>query len=245
MIASLGGDLVAVVAAVPEELAPLADALEAGSQLALGRARQPASRGTLAGREVILCASGLGKVNAARTLACLLESQPVGAVLVTGVGGAYPGSRLRPGEVALASEEILADEGVDTPDGFRDVRTIGIPLLPGLAGNRIPLDPDLVERARQALGARGGEVRVGPFATVSTCSGTDLGAARLYERWGALVESMEGAALALVAAHYQVPLVEIRAVSNTCGDRDRGSWDLAGAVRAAEAAARRVLEVLP
>jgi futalosine hydrolase len=36
---------------------------------------------------------------------------------------------------------------------------------------------------------------------------------------------MEGAAIALACAHAGVPWVQLRAVSNLTGDRDRAGWD--------------------
>jgi len=235
---------IAIMAAVLDELAPLAAALAGGSSVAIGRAGQPAWTGALDGRPVVLCASGLGKSNAAHALTALLEAQPVGGVLAVGVGGAYPGAGLSLRDLALASEEIFADEGVETPAGFAGCELIGLALADGVSGNRLPLEAALVARAAAALRERALAVSVGPFATVSTGSGTDLSAARQRERWQALVESMEGAALAQVARRYQLPFLELRAVSNPCGDRDRSRWDLGGAIDAACAAARIVLRVM-
>lgn len=53
-------------------------------------------------------------------------------------------------------------------------------------------------------------------------------------RWGAQVESMEGAAFARVALAYGIPAAELRAVSNPAGVRDKGAWKVAKAVRALE-----------
>lgn len=63
----------------------------------------------------------------------------------------------------------------------------------------------------------------------------------LAERFGALVESMEGAAAAHICALYGIPFLEIRGVSNLVEDRNRESWriDLG-----AEVAGRATLAVL-
>jgi nucleoside phosphorylase len=75
----------------------------------------------------------------------------------------------------------------------------------------------------------------------------DLDAARLRERTGALVESMEGAAIAAMALRYGVPMLELRAVSNLTQDRDLRQWDLEGAIAAAARAATALVAagVLP
>ena len=70
----------------------------------------------------------------------------------------------------------------------------------------------------------------GPVATVSTCSGTDSLAAAVQTRTGAVVEAMEGAAVALVARRLDIPCGELRVVSNTTGDRPNQQWDIRGAL---------------
>jgi len=234
---------VVIAAAVESELSALVAVLAGGQSVRVGRALS-AYAGTLDGCATLLLATGMGKVLAAASLAAVLERETAAGVLSVGVGGAYPGTDLAVGALALASEEILADDGVEQPGGFAGCEAIGIPLVAGLPGNRIPLDERLVARARAQLLERGLAVAVGPFATVSTCSGTDARAARQRERWGALVESMEGAALAAVARRYRTPFLELRAISNPCGDRDLAKWDLARAAAAAQAGARALLGVL-
>jgi futalosine hydrolase len=71
--------------------------------------------------------------------------------------------------------------------------------------------------------------RTGVIATVSTCSGTDARAAAIAQRTGAIAEAMEGAAVALAALRIGgpgFPVLEVRAISNTTGDRPRQRWDL-------------------
>ena len=85
-------------------------------------------------------------------------------------------------------------------------------------------------------------VASGPCVTLSQVTGVAEESAALQRRWQALAESMEGAAAAHVCALYQVPFIEVRAVSNLVGDRERGRWDLQGASeRAAQAAAALAL----
>jgi futalosine hydrolase len=51
-----------------------------------------------------------------------------------------------------------------------------------------------------------------------------------YKKQGAKLESMEGAALHYVALMEKVPFLQIRAVSNMIGDRDKNKWDMKGAL---------------
>jgi futalosine hydrolase len=70
----------------------------------------------------------------------------------------------------------------------------------------------------------------GVIATVSTCSGRDDLARAVATRTGAAAEAMEGAAVALAARRMNVRYGEVRAVSNTTGDRDRQRWAIGPAL---------------
>lgn len=231
----------ALLCAVYREAEPLLGFLSPVLAAEIGHKR--AYRGTLDGLGVIVLPTGMGKANAAQALAALLENTAVRGVLGCGVAGAYPGSGLEVGDVALASEAIYGDEGVETPAGWIDTEAIGIPLLERHGEqryNRIPLDAERVERAAGALEAAGIAARVGPFVTVSRCSGTDALGREQAARWRGICETMEGAAWAHVAALYGAPFLELRGVSNQVGDRDPAGWRIDGAAEAAASAARVV-----
>jgi futalosine hydrolase len=234
----------ALVAAVEMELVPLRSTLRAAQPLTVGR--KPAAGGLLDGVPVILLPAGMGKTNAAHALTALLERGSVRGVLNLGVAGAYPGSGLGVGGVGLASAEFYGDEGVETPQGWISTEGIGIPLLQAGEArwfNHFPFNADLVARAGARLAAAGFTVSTGPFVTVSCCSGTTRRGTEIAERFGAICESMEGAALAHVATLYEVPFLEVRGISNAVEDRDIARWRLKDAVASACGAARALLPV--
>lgn len=231
----------ALICSVPFECTLLRGWLAGSAETVVGR--KTAWSGTLDGAPVLVLPAGMGKTNAAQALTALLETHSIRGVIGFGVGGAYAGSGLAPGDVALASVCIYGDEGVEAPGGWISTERIGIPLLERGGArifNEIALDPALVERARAALESAEIAVRVGPFVTVSACSGTSARGEELARRFGALCEGMEGAALAHVASLYEVPFLELRAVSNAVEDRDLSRWRLAEAAEAAQRAVRAV-----
>lgn len=235
------GPPLALVCAVAFEAAVLRAALGNAVETEVGR--RPATRGVLDGAPVVLLPAGMGKVNVAQAVTALLEREAVAGVIGFGIGGAYPGAGLAVGDVALASAAAYGDEGVDAPGGWISTEGIGIPLLQRGETrffNEFPLDAARVERARAALADAGIAVRVGPFVTVSACSGTTARGEELARRFGALCEGMEGAALAHVCALYDVPCLELRAVSNAVEDRDLSRWRVRDAALAAQQAVRVV-----
>jgi futalosine hydrolase len=205
--------------------------------------------GTIADQQVILCVGGMGKVNAAHAATLMLVEFAPEALIVFGVGGAYPSSGAAIGDVALAHEEIAGDEGVLTHEGFKDTEYIGIPLLKTASSviyNAYPAPEALLKRALNSLTVsavpEGSKVHCGPFVTLSTCTGTAQRAKELEDRHQGLCENMEGAAIAHVAGLHTIPWLEVRGISNIVEDRDLRKWDIPRAAEAAQKAVTRILK---
>lgn len=227
-----------LVCSVELEAAPLRSLLDRPEP---GRAgRKPLVRGWLDSTPVRLLTAGMGKTNAAQALTAAIEAGGVAGVIGFGVGGAYAGSGLDVGGLALAGVEVYGDEGVAAPQGWVSTEGIGIPLheQDGVRRfNEFGLDAARVRAAGERLRAEGMPAVAGPFVTVSCCSGTARRGAELAERFGAVCESMEGAAYAHVAAVYELPFLEVRGISNHVEDRDTSRWRLTDAARAGARAA--------
>lgn len=169
--------------------------------------------------------TGVGPVNAAHAVTLEIARQRPDMIVVCGVGGAYPGSGLHPGDVACADMECYGDLGAATPSGFLDMKALGFPVVasPVPLYNDLPMQVWPVERRAK-------------FITVSTCTGTDAAARALEARTGGAVENMEGAAVAHVAHLHGIPVGEVRGISNMVTDRDTGRWRLNDAAVAAQEA---------
>ncbi len=228
-----------LICAVELEARPLIARIQRLENFIVGR--RSAYRGLLADREVVVIPGGMGKTNAAQSLTAVLERHPAAGVVGFGVGGAYLGAGLQPGEVALATAQYYGDEGVAAPEGWMSCEGIGIALLDAGGAryfNRFPVDDAGVLQVMEVLSS----AMAGPFVTVSTCSGTARRGTELAERFAAICETMEGAAFAHVAALYGLPYLEVRGISNLVEDRDRSRWRLEEAAEAAASAVASVLE---
>lgn len=237
----IGGGHIVAICSVELELRPFLGRM-AGPRPVPG-SRLPLWTGRIGEAEVVAVAGGMGKTNAAHALTVLLESGGCTGVVGFGVAGAFLTTGLEPGAIAIATEEIYGDEGVSTPTGWLSCEGVGIPLhsRPGADFfNRFPVDGRKLPGVVEAVRSEGSVVATGPFVTVSCCSGTTERGQELAERFGAICESMEGAAYAHVAAIYGTPYIEIRGISNRVEDRDLSAWrltDAAGATARAVAAA--------
>jgi futalosine hydrolase len=180
-----------------------------------------------------LVVSGVGKSNAAGAAARGLDPMRHACVLNFGIAGALlSADHTTPiGTLVLASRSVLADEGMRTPDadGFRSLAQMGFAPInatgPGSGdGMGVDADPALLDALRTR------DATIGPIATVSTCSACDALAEEIAHRTGAVAEAMEGAAVATVANALGVRFLEVRAISNTTGDRARQQWNIAAAL---------------
>ena len=169
--------------------------------------------------------TGVGPVNAAHGVTLFLARTGARAVVVCGVGGAYPGSGLAIGDVVSAESECYGDLGAMTPAGFLDMKALGFPIAeePGPLYNEIPMQ--IFPSARRV-----------PFVTVTSSTGTDSHARAIESRTRGAVESMEGAAVAHVAYLHGIPVGEVRGISNIVTDRDTRTWRLKEAAHAAQEA---------
>lgn len=156
--------------------------------------------GRLFGYEILLCISGVGKINSTISSMITLEKFPIEKALISGIAGAYPSSGLKIGEIALATREIEVDHGLLIDfDRFISMDFVEVELT-------VPHSLDGLKR--------------GIFLTVSSCTGNLKRAKFLESKFGGICENMEGAAIAKVCSLYDVPVFEIRSISNYVEDRE-------------------------
>ncbi|WP_033329498.1 futalosine hydrolase [Streptomyces yerevanensis] len=187
---------------------------------------------------VDLLAAGVGSAAAAVSTATALTTAalagtPYDLVVSAGIGGGFqPEAPL--GSLVLADAITVADLGAETADGFVPVTELGF----GAITHRPP--DALVREVAAVTGARTGTV-----LTVNTVTGSAERAVELRRRHpGALAEAMEGFGVAEAAAVHGVPVLELRAVSNPVGPRDRAAWRIGDALAALTEAFGKLTPVL-
>ncbi|MFF4802543.1 futalosine hydrolase [Streptomyces sp. NPDC001351] len=183
-------------------------------------------------------AAGVGPALAAASTAtalttAALSGTPYHLVVSAGIAGGFQ-PEAPVGSLVIADEITAADLGAETPEGFVPVTELGF----GTVTHRPP--KTLVRDLASVTGAPTGTV-----LTVSTVTGTAERAAALRARHPrALAEAMEGFGVAEAAAAHGVPVLEIRAVSNPVGPRDRAAWRIGDALTALTEAFGKLATVL-
>ncbi len=221
--------------------------------------------GSIWGKKAAFICSGIGAANAARAVAILAERKKPEALILFGIGGAYPSSGLQKGALAAAELEIYADCGLRTgTKAYIDKRAagpgkqeapkqgfeaLGFPLLEIVKGKKkffdsFPLDGRLLAKAKKATDQKNMPgLATGTFLTVCATGRSVRKAGRLGERYGAIVENMEGAAAAQTALFFGIPLLEIRGISNITGEHP-SRWLKEEASEVCQEAVLNILKVL-
>jgi futalosine hydrolase len=191
-------------------------------------------------------AAGVGPGAAAAGTAAALATGPYDLVVCTGIAGGFaPAAPV--GSVVVADAIVAADLGAESPApaasstespaspvGFIPIADLGF-------GTSQHLPPAGLSRAAaDVLGAG-----YGTILTLSTATGTAGRAAELAARHPfVLAEAMEGFGVAEAAAAHQLPVLEIRAISNLVGPRDYASWRIGDALSALTSAFAKLTPIL-
>jgi len=210
------------------------DAVLAGRRPAAGTvAGLPVHRALTPAGLVDAVSGGVGPVAAAVSTGRLL-GQGYDLVVSAGIAGGFPTAPV--GSVVIADAVVHADLGAETADGFASMAELGWGEV------RHALAPDLVAEVHRRTGARAGAV-----LTVSTVTGSRHRADELLAAHpDAVAEAMEGFGCYRAAAAAGVPFLELRAIANPVGPRDRESWRIADALTALTIACADLLaEPLP
>ncbi len=190
---------IGLIAAMPEECAPLLRRVRPYRKAGIGRF--PGWRFTVGCHEIRLIRSGMGISHAAEATAALIAAHRPALLVSFGFGGAVK-QGLATGDVVLATRLFRCE-----------------------AGNLTHLDdPDreLTDQAREALANHGAsltfQLRRGEFITTDRIENKrELSALLDPDMENPLLE-METAAVAQVAAAAQIPLIAVRAVSDSAAE---------------------------
>jgi adenosylhomocysteine nucleosidase len=164
-------------------------------------------RGRLAGQPVVVCRSGVGKVNAAVCTQILIDRYQVDAVLFTGVAGAL--------DPELEIGDIVVSTACQQHDV--DVTPLGIPkgMIPFQEVSVFPADPAWIALAEEAAQrcTEGRVIRGKVLSGDQFIARADRVRELRTALEGACVE-MEGAAVAHVCYLNAIPFVIIRSMSD-------------------------------
>ncbi|MFL2104335.1 5'-methylthioadenosine/adenosylhomocysteine nucleosidase [Desemzia sp. FAM 23991] len=224
---------IGIIGAMEEETIALKNNLTERNDWA--KAGATFSSGKMAGHDIILVQSGIGKVNAAIATTLLINDYQADVVFNTGSAGAVDSS-LAIGDVVISTELSYHDA---------DARAFGyvmgqVPQMPA----RYPADEQLIsviEAATQKVGLKSVK---GLIVTSDSFIADKKTIQRIKTDFSdAMVSEMEGAAVAQVCYQFKTPFVIVRAVSDSADDEAGISFDKF-IIEAGKKSAEMVMEVI-
>ncbi|MGI9421552.1 MAG: 5'-methylthioadenosine/adenosylhomocysteine nucleosidase [Geminicoccaceae bacterium] len=248
---------IGLICAIPQERVDLKAALEQVETVTSGGLEF--DRGRLDGHAVVLAEAGIGKVNTAM-VATLLASR-FGADLLTfsGVAGGLDPA-LAIGDLVIAERTVQHDCGVIENGELSPYQAGHVPFFNPTDHLGYAADGAMLARIRSALadlefaplGAEaGGSGKAPAIAYGAILAGDqyihcEATRERLHRTFDAKAVAMEGGAMAQVAERFDLPWLEIRALSDLAGASSR--FDFARFVDAVASRSatvfRRILPVL-
>ncbi|MDD7024617.1 MAG: 5'-methylthioadenosine/adenosylhomocysteine nucleosidase [Lachnospiraceae bacterium] len=201
---------IGIIGAMEEEVAILKEKMKIEQKLE--KASMEFFAGTLAGREVVVVRSGIGKVNAGICTQILVDLFDVKAVINTGIAGSLDG-RIDIGDIVISTDALHHD---------MDAVNFGYPLgqIPRMDTLSFPADEKLIAVAEEACRQVNPDIHTWTGRVVSGDQFIADRAVkdRIIENFGGFCTEMEGAAIAQGAYLNQIPFVILRAISDKADD---------------------------
>lgn len=172
--------------------------------------------------------TGVGKSNAAGSVSKELATarnaaNPYRGVISIGVAGSFEPS-IGLGSTVLGLKHFMLDEGtvVDREPGWVSIEEAGWATI-----SVVPQKGELQRRFESRVD------HCADVGTTSTISGTTSQRDAYLKRAPVKIETMESCSVALVCSMFSIEYVDLRVISNFCGERTADNHDFPGALKKA------------
>ena len=182
--------------------------------------------------------TGVGGVATTHNVLKAIHEKKPEYIIQAGICGAF-NNNLDQGKVVLIFEEIMGDLGVQENGAWHDVFDLKLAEAGAFPFNEKKLiNPYCEDWKKYGL----------PFVrsiSVNEITTNQERIRALREKYTPVVESMEGAAFHYVCLHEKIPFMQMRAVSNFIGDRDKSNWKIENAIVNLNSELTRIIQLLP
>ncbi|MEO7984200.1 MAG: futalosine hydrolase [Bacteroidota bacterium] len=194
-----------VVAATAMEIAPFLE-------------RHRNHQGLTGNTDTDVLITGIGLTATVYSLSKQLNIKRPDLVIQAGLGGCFD-STIPPGSVLAVKQEAIADQGVIEQGRLKTMFDMGL-----TAEDQYPFSKGwLVNKSEILKKLKLKKVKAISVNSIST-SGQHI---KLYRStFDPVAESMEGAALHYVCLMEKIPFLQLRAVSNYIGERNKRKWNM-------------------
>lgn len=168
---------------------------------------------------VLFAQSGIGILSSCFSIAKLIFEEKPDLVVQAGIAGTF-NNEISLSSVVAVKEEIAADTGVEENGTFKDLFDLNLlndNLFP--FNNRRLINTNLDKlnylKLHQVTGITVNEITTRPERIT-----------QYKKRYNPFIETMEGASLHYCCLQTSTSFIQIRAISNYIGERDKSKWEL-------------------
>jgi futalosine hydrolase len=169
-----------------------------------------------------LIITGIGAAASAYLLTKVIKEDKPDLIIQAGIAGGF-NSNLALGEVYIVDQDRFADLGVEENNQWLDIYDLGL---------SSPDDPPFKNGwlKNDHLASLNSQLPLVSAITINEVTTNSSRIHLLQKKYKAAIESMEGAALHLVCLQENVRFIQLRAVSNYIGERDKKNWQMQKAI---------------
>jgi futalosine hydrolase len=174
------------------------------------------------GHDTEILITGIGSLTTVYSLMRQIGRRKPDIIIQAGIAGCFTPGRIA--NVLTVKEETLGDLGVQEGQQFKSIFDLNL-----MDRNTPPFSNGHLVNPHKTLLDLSGLEQV-KAVTINEIS-TDKARIDWYQQNIApVVESMEGGALHFTCLKEDIPFLQIRAVSNDIGQRDKSKWDIRSAI---------------
>jgi len=180
--------------------------------------------------------SGIGIASTTYHVTRGLMENKYDVVIQTGIAGSFTND-LNLGEVVFVNADTFGDSGIEETGKFKSLFSSGLankndfPFTNGWLINEHKLLPVELLKSIKAI-------------TVNKITDDKKQIELQRNIFNVQAESMEGAALHYVCLHMNIPFLQIRAISNLVGERDKSKWKMTEAISNLNIELNKIIEIL-
>lgn len=167
--------------------------------------------------------SGVGMLASAVALTRMILEDKPDLVIQAGIAGCFDMSATL-GKVVTVSEEALADMGVEEDGKWKDLFDLKLEKSSYHPFERRKLPNQWLSKYNLL------KLPEVSGITINEISTNKERISQLLKKYNPFIESMEGAALHYVCREANTPFIQIRAISNYIGERNKANWKIKEAI---------------
>lgn len=173
--------------------------------------------------KVLFHQSGVGMLSSAVSLTSLMIDDKPDFIIQMGIAGAFD-TNISLGKVVVVKDEMLGDMGVVEDNRWKDIFDLKLEKSSYPPFEKRKLSNPFLETFNLLKLPEVNAITINQITT------GEERIQQLIKKYDPTIESMEGAALHYVCREFNTPFIQLRAISNYVGERDKTNWKIQEAI---------------